>query len=114
MVLIRRTVASIYIFTLLEITTKPPCSFLLLLYNMQFEINYVIILFYVEIISFTAHVEKLFYHNYTCSWYSDYGWAGKSGAQIPATNFSLLQSIQIGFGAHPASCWVGTRVLSLG
>ena len=71
MVVIRRTIANIYIFTLPEITTQLPCSFLLLLCNMQFEINYIIILFYVEIISFTAHMEKSFYHNYMCSWYSD-------------------------------------------
>jgi len=37
-------------------------------------------------------------------------WTGKSRAQlfVGKRDFSLLQSAQISFGAHPASCSMGT------
>jgi hypothetical protein len=43
-------------------------------------------------------------------------WSGWPGVQIPvlARDFSLLQNDQASFGAHPASCLMGTRVLPLG
>jgi len=43
-------------------------------------------------------------------------WAGYFGIKIPPEekDFSLLQNIQTGSRAHPASCAMGTGVLSRG
>jgi hypothetical protein len=43
-------------------------------------------------------------------------WAGQSKVWIPAgeRDFSVLQNVQTGSGAHPTSCSLDTRVLSQG
>jgi len=57
-------------------------------------------------------------YNIFCSWYSDEATIYKVWGSNPSGGggkiFMSFQNVQTGSGAHPASCYMGTGVLSRG
>ena len=52
----------------------------------------------------------------SCSWYSDcaMGWMIQGWIPGRGNGFPVLQNVQTRSGAHPGSCWMGTRCLFSG